>query len=55
MTRPFRKGVALVDQAMPIAEILNEVATLLAEARGAKEAFTPETEEETQSLATQSP
>ncbi|KAL2441188.1 Adenylate cyclase [Exophiala dermatitidis] len=54
MTRPFRKGVALVDQAMPIAEILNEVATLLAEARGAKEAFTPETEEETQSLATQS-
>lgn len=47
MTQPFRKGVALVDQARPIAEILKEISCLLADAKAVKQGIvTPRTEEE---------
>ncbi|EXJ95501.1 hypothetical protein A1O1_00623 [Capronia coronata CBS 617.96] len=48
MAHPFRKGVSLMDQARPIAEVMAEIAALLAEAKSAHdEVVTSKTEEET--------
>lgn len=45
MLQPFRKGVALVDQAKPIADILKEVTAMLNDAKAsADEIATPDTE-----------
>jgi hypothetical protein len=48
MHNPLQKGVSLFDQAKPIAQILSEVAALLAEAKGARKPpiNTPETSSE---------
>ncbi|KAK5240660.1 hypothetical protein LTR40_013678 [Exophiala xenobiotica] len=45
MLRPFKQGVPLVDQARPIADILKEVSSILADARAGMDGIaTPETE-----------
>ncbi|KIV80111.1 hypothetical protein PV11_07633 [Exophiala sideris] len=44
MLQPLKQGVALVDQAKPIAEVLKEISTALTEARAAQAGFeTPDT------------
>lgn len=50
MLQPLRQGVALVDQARPIAEVLKEISTVLTEARAARTGFeTPDTGDGTDS------
>lgn len=45
MLQPFKQGVPLVDQARPIAEILKEVSSILADARAGMDGIaTPDTE-----------